>query len=496
MTTADFNQRIERRRADQASLGQVQGYAAQDAQLRATAESEKRVDALRQAKAAQTAQQARYADALLEQELQRRSTADTTAAEEAALAKAIRDLEISETAKQRITQRVVEESPELQELKKLLAAAQTNKIRQTQLAEKEVIAAQDSMQRRLHDAKMEADRQEALAVQHEMAMQQQQRNVEQRVALQGQIKERLDRRAAAAEQDAKERAIVDGIVRGIQEEDQAKAEAGAARRRQLQDEIAAYLQQREAWRQQERARASEELRRIQEYNAQQEARLAELSSKKAVQSQQQDLVLRKLTEEIQRKRKEQEEVEALLQELYWEEAEQKALDEVRMREEKARAMKQQIIQTNEFQKQLKAQREVEIQREEQAFRQQMMERFAADRRIEQLNAQRRRVETEQYRREVDGLVAERKRLQQEALARELGEIESARREEEDRLKIVEAERQRLLREHAAALADYLPKGVLQSADDYRLLFGKDPAPGLSFGIKRKDQLQNFDYDFR
>jgi len=496
VTTADFNQRIDRRRAEQESLNQVQGYAAKDSLLRATAESEKRVEALREAKAAQTAQQTRYANALFEQELQRRAAADTSAAEEAALAKAIHDLELSETAKARITQRVVEESPELQELKKLLAAAQTNKIRQTQLAEKEVIAAQDLMQRRLIDAKMEADRQEALAVQREQAQVNHARELDQRLALQGQIKERLDRRAAAAEQSAKERAVVDAIMNDMAEEDRAKAEAQAARRRQLQNEIAAYLGQREAWRRQEQARAAEELRKIKEYNALQEQRLDEMRAKKHQASQQQDLVLKKISEEIQRKKKEQEEIENLLQELYWEEAEQKALNEVRLREEKARQMRQQIIQTNEFQKKLKAQREMEMQREEQEFRHQMMERFAADRRIEQLNAQKRRMEMEQYRREVDGLVAERKRLQEQALAQELDDLERKRVEEEDRLKIVEAERQRLLREHAAALADYLPKGVLQSADDYRLLFGKDPAPGLSFGIKRRDQLQNFDFEFR
>lgn len=66
----------------------------------------------------------------------------------------------------------------------------------------------------------------------------------------------------------------------------------------------------------------------------------------------------------------------------------------------------------------------------------------------------------------------------------------------DRAQIVEAERQRLLREHAAALADYLPKGVVQTEADYKLLYHRDPGPETKFGIKKREQLQNFDLHFR
>ena len=44
-------------------------------------------------------------------------------------------------------------------------------------------------------------------------------------------------------------------------------------------------------------------------------------------------------------------------------------------------------------------------------------------------------------------------------------------EERRRAEIIERERQRLLREHAAAVADYLPKGTLKTDQDRELVYG-------------------------
>lgn len=159
-------------------------------------------------------------------------------------------------------------------------------------------------------------------------------------------------------------------------------------------------------------------------------------------------------------------------------------------------MRKEMIEANEFQKRLRQQRELELQREEQEFREQMMAKFAADHKLEQLNAQKRRIEMANYRREVEQLIAERRRQREAAIQAEIEAAAAAAEEEKKRLAIVEAERQRLLREHAPALAQFLPKGVLQSADDYRLVFGKEPTPTQTFGIKKREQLQSFDNVFR
>ncbi len=116
--------------------------------------------------------------------------------------------------------------------------------------------------------------------------------------------------------------------------------------------------------------------------------------------------------------------------------------------------------------------------------------------LPQMNAARRQREMAEYKKEVDRLVEEKRRLYEAALQQELDAHARAEALEAARLQVVEAERQRLLREHAAALADYLPKGVVQTPNDYELLFGAAPGPNHTIGIKRREHLQSFDRTFR
>ncbi len=105
-----------------------------------------------------------------------------------------------------------------------------------------------------------------------------------------------------------------------------------------------------------------------------------------------------------------------------------------------------------------------------------MAKFAEDDRIEQMNAQKRRMKQIEHKRAVDGLLEERRRkmavdkvcihcifntminifiylIQQ----REIDERVEAERIEQIRKEIIEEERIKLLREHAHRLLGYLPK---------------------------------------
>ena len=88
-----------------------------------------------------------------------------------------------------------------------------------------------------------------------------------------------------------------------------------------------------------------------------------------------------------------------------------------------------------------------------------MQKFAEDERLEQMNAQKRRMREQEHKREIE-------RLWQEKLAiyraqREMELEEKRVKEEEERRKqmVVEMEKERLLREHGHVLNQYHPKAA-------------------------------------
>merc|ERR1712241_1528362 len=97
-----------------------------------------------------------------------------------------------------------------------------------------------------------------------------------------------------------------------------------------------------------------------------------------------------------------------------------------------------------------------------------MEKLAEDDRIEQMNAQKRRMKQLEHKRAVEQLLQARKAQFEEAREREVldrkAEMEAAKR----RAELIEEERQKLLAKHAHNLLGYIPKGVLKQEDVERL----------------------------
>jgi hypothetical protein len=133
-----------------------------------------------------------------------------------------------------------------------------------------------------------------------------------------------------------------------------------------------------------------------------------------------------------------------------------------------------MIEANEYQKAFKAQRRLTQAKEEEEFRSKMLAKFAADQRLEAANVARRKRETEAYRHEVEQMVQERKAIYEQAVESELADRRRAQEDLEHRLAVVEEERQRLLREYARDLKDYLPKGVFRTDEDFERVFERKP----------------------
>ena len=89
----------------------------------------------------------------------------------------------------------------------------------------------------------------------------------------------------------------------------------------------------------------------------------------------------------------------------------------------------------------------------------MMEKFAEDDRIDQMNAQKRRMKELEHKREVERLWNEKLELYRWQRDQEI--IEKRIKDEEERQKqqIIEMEKQRLLDEHSELLRNYHPKAA-------------------------------------
>lgn len=165
----------------------------------------------------------------------------------------------------------------------------------------------------------------------------------------------------------------------------------------------------------------------------------------------------------------------LLDELYQEEAEQKGYEKEQTEIAKRARMREDMIKANEYQMALKAKLAEEQAVEEEKFRQQMLQKFAEDKRLEQMNAARRQREMENYKKEVERLVEERRRVFEESVRSELEELRSKQEQESYRQAVIERERARLLAEHATDLQEHLPKGVLRNPNDFEMVYGRAPA---------------------
>lgn len=113
----------------------------------------------------------------------------------------------------------------------------------------------------------------------------------------------------------------------------------------------------------------------------------------------------------------------------------------------------------------KSMRQEAEKEEEDRIRQQMLEKFAIDDRIEQMNAQKRRMKQAEHKRAVETLLEQRRLQMSQEKQREQEEKAMNERMEAYRRQIIEEERIKLLREHADKLIGYLPKGVIRDSKD-------------------------------
>ncbi len=94
---------------------------------------------------------------------------------------------------------------------------------------------------------------------------------------------------------------------------------------------------------------------------------------------------------------------------------------------------------------------------EDEFKQKLFQIFAEDERLEQMNAQKRRMREQEHKREIEKLWQEKLAVYQAQRELEVQELHVKRSEEAKMQSIIEQEKARLLAEHQAILLQHHPK---------------------------------------
>ncbi|XP_061612614.1 meiosis-specific nuclear structural protein 1 [Phyllopteryx taeniolatus] len=373
----------------------------------------------------------------------------------------------------KIRQYIRENSIELRELESKLKLAYVSKEQAAQMAEHDAIKCETMREEAELYSKMKSDFDRATLEEEKLEQQKQEEQLQYQHELSLQLIEREHKRQGAYDDFLKEKLMVDEIVRKIYEEDRMERQKKLERVRATQKHIEDFQTQRAEWQRLEKERMEEENRRIREFASQQKKsqqdRTAKIRAREEAIQRLRDTLAEKMAEE----RRQRDEMERIRQDLCLEEQEEafrrKDIEDME-RNIRQRLMMQRTCQEQMAMKETRRQAEKE---EDEAFRKMTMDKFAEDDRIEQMNAQRRRMKMMEHKREVEKLIEDRRRQHQ--ADRDMKAQEEALEQEREALcrQIIEEERLQLLQRHATKLLGHLPKGLL-----------------------REDDLKHFDEDFR
>ncbi|KAJ1479879.1 tumor suppressor, Mitostatin-domain-containing protein [Baffinella frigidus] len=256
--------------------------------------------------------------------------------------------------------------------------------------------------------------------------------------------EQDEAKAAAYAEFIKEKAMVDEIIAKIMEEEKQEALAKMAKRKETIEYVRSYLEDNERLKEEEKRRQAHEDEEILRYAEGVRAREGAHAAAKAELDAEKDRIFNKISKDILRKQAEEEEMLELQIELANQESEERKVQDDRAALEKRLRDRMEMMAANEYQKRLKMERLKQQQEEEDDFRKKMLDKFAEDARIEQMNAQKRRMKVLEHKKEVERLLDERRSMYESEKAAELQEQEEEGRRAAALRSLIEQERQRIL----------------------------------------------------
>ncbi|XP_065841752.1 meiosis-specific nuclear structural protein 1-like [Oscarella lobularis] len=459
----------ERRRADNRRREYViedhMRTLAKDRMLRANMSSDERVENKRLLRQMQQEQSEIGLERSIIEAEKARVLQEKQRVQEEALAREMDKLKWEKEKDIRMRQQIQENSLELRELKAKLKAGYMNRERAAQLAEKRAMMIDKEREERDLTETMRSEHQKSKRAEEEKEKKRWDESVRYQQELEKQLDEQERKRQEAYEEFLKEKLMIDEIVRKIYEEDQREIERKLTQQKATQRYIEDFLGAREEWKKREREEMEKENQKILEFAKERQMREEERMAQKKVQEEAKASVQNQLAQEIAKKREEEEEMERIRTELYLEEQEERERQKEKMDIERQIRRRIDLQKAHAIQMRIKEERERALRDEEQRFREEMMRKFAEDDRIEQMNAQKRRMKQLEHKRAVERLIEQRRAQHLRDKEAEVEERREEERLEGLRREIIEQERRKLLREHAAQLLGYLPKGVLRGSQD-------------------------------
>lgn len=366
--------------------------------------------------------------------------------------------------------RICDGSEELRQLKERLHMAKVNKERAQQLLEIEVRKERDRVVDHHIAEHMENERLQHLELEHKLNIEKAGQRERVKTINQQQIAMKEQARQEAMQEYMKEKDQVAELVEKIAAEDAAEHKARSEKQHETQAILRKFMIEQKATQAQMEQQEIDENNRIEQYAADKRAREERLAAEKEEAEREKTRLMNKMIGGMMAKSKEKEELEHLRNELHGEELEAAArrVEEMKMR--KKMEDKEEMKNAYVFQMRAKEEKAAIARTEEDSIRAELMAKFAEDDRVEQMAEHKRRMKLLEHKREAERLVALRRDMYDKQREDERQAEVMLREDEGKRSVVIEAERKRLLEEHARELKDFLPKGTLDNQEDYDFVF--------------------------
>jgi len=464
-----YEHKLATARRDGERTDALSNHLATDKMLRENFKSDERVEKSRSLKELRESAKEQYATQSLQSAAASQYREKVLREQDERLAAEITKRKTESVREAKNMQRICEQSEELRLLEEKLKAAYMNKEREAQVHESAVLVQKQAAAESEIAAEMEAHRQRGLQAEAYRDYLRVQDGRSMRRALDKQMMEKEDQKKTAYDEFLKEKELVDKVVQAIYDEDMAERHARHEKETEIKGYIDKFITEQEEYKRIRQKEVEAENAKIREYADQVMAREQALRLEKQREQNAKDAILERMSADMAKRQKEADDMENLRNELVIQETEERILQKEKEKMERAVQQRLDIALANEYQRQLKAIRRDEEKREEDEFRRVMLDKFAEDDRLDQLNAQKRRQKQLDHRREIERLLEERRAKYEAERAAELQEQLDAERVEQIRQQIIEEERKRMLAAHAKNLGlQHLPKGVLSNEDDLEL----------------------------
>lgn len=459
--------------------------------LEANMSSDDRVEERRFLKRLQQENMERETEEAIQKAQQQKALREQQREQEEKFAKELQLIKLDSMRDEKLRQQIRVNSLELRELEGKLRAGYMNKERAAQLAEKHAIKINEKKRENELEKEMQLEYERAKDMQLERDRKRWEESVQYQEQLEKQLILQEQKKQLQYEEFLKEKLMIDEIVKKIYEEDQREIEARLEKQKATQQYIEEFMSKRGEWKLNEQRLMEEENERILQFALQQQEREEARMSEKRKKEEEMSAVQNTLSSKIAQEQYERDEMERVRMELYQEEQEEANRQKEKIDMENRIRERLMLQDTMRQQLEMKENKKQAEKQEEEEFRQQMLAKFAEDDRIEQMNAQKRRMRQLEHKRAVDRLIEERRMQLEKDKERALEEQRETERHNAYRKQIIEEERQRLLKEHADKLLGYLPKGVLRDSQDLSMF---DSDFQEAYARKKVDYFEDNDDD--